>query len=101
MPVLIRSIHLMMLQSYIIIPEKQEKSVNACALFYGMCQNPNCVGRLHIIELCYGRCPQAYGQYDGPACQRVPGAGVENIGLSEISLNGKMVNYAAKYAVLQ
>lgn len=43
MPVLIRSIHLMMLQSYIIIPEKQEKSVNACALFYGMCQNPNCV----------------------------------------------------------
>ena len=71
MPVLIRSIHLMMLQSYIIIPEKQEKSVNACALFYGMCQNPNCVGRLHIIELCSGRCPQAYGQYDGPACQRV------------------------------
>lgn len=25
----------------------------------------------------------------------VPGVGVENIGLSEISLNGKMVNYAA------
>ena len=33
----------MTLQSYRIIPEKQEKSVNACALFYGMCQNPNCV----------------------------------------------------------
>lgn len=28
----------------------------------------------------------------------VPGAGVENIGLSEISLNGKMVKFAAKYA---
>ena len=73
MPVLIRSIHLMMLQSYIIIPEKQEKSVNACALFYGMCQNPNCVGRPHIIELCSGRCPQAYGRDDGPACQGVYG----------------------------
>ena len=55
------------------ILEKQEKSVNACALFYGMCQNPNCVGRPHIIELCSGRCPQAYGQYDGPACQGVYG----------------------------
>lgn len=30
----------------------------------------------------------------------VPGAGVENIGLSEISLNGKMVKFAAKYAEL-
>ena len=30
-------------QRYRIILEKQEKSVNACALFYGMCQNPNCV----------------------------------------------------------
>lgn len=30
----------------------------------------------------------------------VPGAGVENIGLSEISLNGKMANFAAKYAEL-
>lgn len=30
----------------------------------------------------------------------VPGAGVENIKLSKISLNGKMVNFAAKYAEL-
>ena len=30
----------------------------------------------------------------------VPGAGVENIGLSEISINGKMVKFAAKYAEL-
>ena len=30
----------------------------------------------------------------------VPGAGVENIGLSEISLNGKIVKFAAKYAEL-
>ena len=30
----------------------------------------------------------------------VPGAGVENVGLSEISLNGKIVKFAAKYAEL-
>ena len=33
----------MTLQSYGIIPEKQEKSSTEDELFYGMCQNPNCV----------------------------------------------------------
>ena len=33
----------MTLQSYRIIPEKQEKLSTEDELFYGMCQNPNCV----------------------------------------------------------
>lgn len=33
----------MTLQSYRIIPEKQEKLSTEDELFYGMCQSPNCV----------------------------------------------------------